>query len=254
MNIQDVNVLILAGGLGTRIHDLIGDIPKPMAEFQGRPFLEWIILSLKKNGFRKIILSIGHFKDIIKTYFEDGAKWGMNISYAVESSPLGTGGAIKHSLEKVLSDPFVVMNGDSMSLIDYNKLLKFHFEKKANITICSKVVENVGRFGEIVVDEQGKILSFDEKTGGSGKGLVNAGVYVIKKNNFNSIADGTCFSFEYDLMPKLVGGEMYSFCVKDDFLDIGTPESFKSADDFIGGFKKQLLDSDNIGVIRGEEF
>lgn len=241
MELSEIDVLILAGGLGTRVSHLLEGIPKPMAEFDGKPFLEWVLLWLRKQGFRKIVLSLGYLGDEIKVYFGDGAKWGLGISYAQEEEPLNTGGAIKYSLTQISSDTFFVLNGDSITLLDYGRFLAFHFKKKADISICVVEVDNVERYGGILTDKQDRIISFKEKPAMPEKGWINAGVYLIKGEFYRGLAFNKKFSFEYDVLANLPTNNIYAFRYQGRFLDIGVPRAFKEGNDFIAHFKDRVL-------------
>jgi len=240
MELSEIDVLILAGGLGTRVSHLLKGIPKPMTEFEGQPFLEWVLILLRKNGFRRIILSIGYLGDKIKFYFGNGSKWGLEISYVEEKEPLDTGGAIKYSLSKVKSNPFFVLNGDSITLLDYKSFLTFHLKKEADISIYVVEVDNVERYGEILTDKQDRIISFKEKSILPKKGWINAGIYLVKRDFYGGLALDKNFSFEYDVLSNFLTKNIYAFRNRGKFLDIGVPESFKEANDFIVYLKDRL--------------
>ena len=132
-----MKTIILAGGFGTRLRSTISNVPKPMAEVLGKPFLEWQIDMLKKFDFRDIVLSIGYLGDKIKSYFMDGRRFGVQIEYVEEDQPLGTGGSLK-ILEPSLinNEDFLVMNGDTYLNLNLSEFIKFHREKKALTTIA----------------------------------------------------------------------------------------------------------------------
>ncbi len=239
--LSQTEVLILAGGLGKRVQHLLNGIPKPMAEFSGKPFLEWSLLLLKKSGFRRIVLSTGYLSEKIKDYFGDGFKWGLDISYVTEPRPLGTGGAIRYSLPKINSNPFVALNGDSILSVDYQDLLRFHLEKQSNITICVKEVADTGRYGQVLIDKDSRVSSFSEKPGKPAAGWINAGIYVIQKEALAQIRIDNHSSFEYDIIPFLLDKGVYAFGSPGEFLDIGSPESFGQAGDFVESLRRKLL-------------
>jgi D-glycero-alpha-D-manno-heptose 1-phosphate guanylyltransferase len=216
--------IILAGGEGIRLKEVIKDIPKPMAPIYGKPFLELLISQLKKWGIKDIILSIGYKKEVIRTYFMDGKKWGVNIEYSEEDQPLGTGGAIKNAANWLDEDNFVVMNGDSILNIDFSKLISFHKNYAALATIGLAYVENTFRYGRIKTKETNEIFDFSEK-GIQGKGFINGGVYVFNKEILKIIPEGKS-SLEKDILSKIILQGIYGFKTNGFFIDIGIPEDY----------------------------
>ena len=158
-----MQVLILVGGLGTRLREIIKNIPKVMANIKGKPFLEYLIVQLKNYNLNDIILCTGHLKEKIENYFGNGNHLGVNIVYSEELKPLGTGGAIKLAESLVKSDDFIVMNGDSFFDIDLYKLINYHLDKKALATMALAKVKDIRRFGVVKIDKDSKIKSFFEK-------------------------------------------------------------------------------------------
>ena len=156
-----MKALILAGGFGTRLKEVAGDVPKPMVMIAGKPFLEHQLLYLKDQGIEDVIIAVYHMSNKIKSYFGDGSRWGLDITYSEEEYPLGTAGAIKKA-EKYIGDTFLVLNGDSYSQIDIKKLLEFHKSKKSNFTISLTKSNNAGHYGSVVLDGS-KVRDFIEK-------------------------------------------------------------------------------------------
>ncbi|WP_230410038.1 sugar phosphate nucleotidyltransferase [Candidatus Kuenenia stuttgartensis] len=173
-----MEAIILAGGYGTRLQSVIKDIPKPMADINGRPFLSYLMDYLLCQNIRKILLSVGYKHEIIKNYF--GLRYkNLDIEYVIEDKPLGTGGAIKEALKWVEGDDVVVLNGDTFFYLELKKLIEFHLAQDAILTIAVKLMHNFDRYGTVVLKE-GKIINFEEKTF-KAAGYINGGVYVIKK-------------------------------------------------------------------------
>jgi len=228
--IQETDALILCGGLGKRLRPQIGEAQKTMADISGRPFLELQTAYLKDQGVRRVILCTGYQADEVERYFA-GNKAGMKIEFSREKVPLGTGGAVKNAAGLITSDPFVVLNGDSLCRLPYQRLLSFHAEHKADVSIAVAKVKDGRDYGTIRVDETGRITAFTEKAKKSEKSdgiFVNAGVYCFNKNVLNTMPAGT-FSLEEDLFPTLAGKACYGFSVENGFLDIGTPERLLNA-------------------------
>jgi NDP-sugar pyrophosphorylase family protein len=225
-----MKVLILAAGFGVRLREMIHGRPKPMAPVGDRPFLEHLILHLKKNNFKDIVLAVGYLSDYIVNYFKDGKKWGVNISYSVDSRPLGTAGTIKHA-EQFFKSDFFVLNGDTFIDIDFNKIKEFHGQKKADVTIAV-TRQFHGRGGLIKVKKDNRIESFDEisnkKPGG--KGFNNAGLYIFNPRVLQHLNKGERTSLEKDLFPLLIKKQyrLFSYPIKK-YLDIGSSEYYQKA-------------------------
>jgi D-glycero-alpha-D-manno-heptose 1-phosphate guanylyltransferase len=221
-----MKVLVLAGGMGTRLREIVKDRPKPMALIGGRPFLEYLILQLKGQGFGEIVLCIGYLGEQIRSYFGDGDKWGVHISYSYEEQLLGTGGAIKLAEKMVQEENFLVMNGDSFLDVDMHKLINHHLMKQAIATVALVEVENANRYGAVEINEKGEIKKFVEKGDISASKLINGGVYVLNRKIFDYIPLGTV-SLEKEIFPKLIGKGFFGVPIKGFFIDIGVPETYK---------------------------
>lgn len=219
-----MNAIVLAGGQGTRLKGVIRDLPKPMAPIGNKPFLEYLILQLRKAGIDEIVLSVGYRGEVIKSYFGDGEKLLVRISYSEEHEPLGTGGAVKKAFGMIRDDQAIVMNGDSFLEMDFGKLSACHREKNALATISLMAMEDAGRYGAVEVNEQRGVLSFTEK-GLSRKGLINGGIYVLDRRVLDHMPAGS-FSLEKEVFPGLVGKGLYGMEANGLFIDIGTPEDY----------------------------
>jgi NDP-sugar pyrophosphorylase family protein len=159
----------------------------------------------------------------------DGHKWNVEIKYSIESSPLGTAGALKHA-ERFLSEDsdFLVMNGDSFLEIDFHQLVRFHRERRGWATIAVRRVEDAARYGTVEVDRQDRIVRFSEKLGIQAPGLVNGGIYVFKREVLQSLPEGPG-SLEKDVLPKLIEHGTFGMEQAGMFIDIGTPEDYTRA-------------------------
>lgn len=221
-----MKAIILAGGKGKRLREIIKDVPKPMAPVGGRPFLEFLILQLFRYNIKDIVLSVGYKAEAIKSYFDNGKKWGVNIIYSEEYEPLGTGGAVRKASELIEDDEFIVMNGDSFLDMDLGRFIACHREKKASATIGLAYVDDTGRYGRVETGKTGKITGFTEK-GIKGPGYINGGVYLFSRKVMNNAPDGNV-SLEEDVFPVLLGHGLYGMEVKGFFKDIGIPEDYRS--------------------------
>lgn len=219
-----MKAIILAGGKGTRLKELVNDVPKPMAAVAGKPFLEYLILQLHGAGIDEIILSIGYMKDAIRSYFHNGGNCGARISYCEEDEPLGTGGAFKKAMMPINDETVLVMNGDSFLDADLNKLASYHKGKHALATIGLASVEDMGRYGMVELNDNGEVISFMEKTP-CRRGLINGGIYILNREVVDYIPDGYV-SLEKDVLPFLVNRGLYGVEVKGFFVDMGVPADY----------------------------
>lgn len=223
-----MHAIILAGGFGTRLKSVIADVPKPLAPIAGRPFLAWLIDALVGDGVDNITLSVHHDWEKIRDYFSAHSA-PVPIHYAVEETPLGTGGAMAFALTYAKMDKSViVVNGDTFVEVDYRELYRHHCEGGAPLTMVLRHVPDTGRYGRIEVGE-GRIISFQPGKNGQ-EGFINAGIYVISPELFARFPMPPAFSFEQDFLPRHVAALQPRYFLADDyFIDIGIPEDYLRA-------------------------
>lgn len=220
-----MEVIILSGGLGTRLNGVIRGIPKVMAPVNNKPFLEYILDDLNQQGVNKVVLATGYKKEYVKNYFGDKYK-NILIKYSEENFPLGTGGAIKKALYKTNENNVIVMNGDIYTKLNYMELYKRHLSNCAEVTLALKKMENFERYGNVTLLDN-KITCFAEKKFVT-KGYMSVGCYVFNRNVLNSFEDNVKFSIEYDFFVKYVEKLFFSPYFYDDiFIDIGIPEDYE---------------------------
>lgn len=228
---SNITTVILAGGLGTRLKSLFPDKPKVLAPILGRPFLTFLLDQLAMAGAEKTVLCTGYMANEVQNQLGSSYKT-IQLIYSREDVPLGTGGALRLALPYLDSDAVLVMNGDSFVNMDLSVYLAWFHEKGCKASLLLVNVSNTGRYGRVVVDRDGLVLGFEEKGANHGSGWINAGVYIINKSFIETIPVETPFSLERKLFPKLICKGIYGFQFKGEFIDIGTPESFASADNF----------------------
>jgi NDP-sugar pyrophosphorylase family protein len=235
MGTPDVTALILCGGKGTRIRPAIGDLPKCLAPVAGHPYLHHVLSYLAHQGLTDVVLCTGYGADEVAHYCQHGSRWGIRVRYSVEEQPLGTAGAIKNAEALVASDPFVVLNGDSLIRADLAELLRFHKNNEALITLVVTRVDDQTRFGSAMLADDGSISGFREK-GQRGSGFINAGIYAMNRAALTGIRPGRCTSLEVDVLPHFASHGMYGLPVTGSFVDIGTPEAYQQAQDVMSCF------------------
>ena len=224
--------IVLAGGLGTRLRNTIGDYPKCMADVNGKPFLEYILDYLSTQGCTGIILSLGYKHEVITGWLET-KQYPMQISHVIENEPLGTGGGIQLALKAAGSAHVAVLNGDTMFNIDLKKMLAFHEQKASATTLALKNMHRFDRYGVVNTNTAGQITAFEEKQYKEA-GYINGGVYIINREAVLSKQLPEKFSFEKDYLEKYVTeGKFYGFVSDSYFIDIGIPEDYaKAQNDF----------------------
>ncbi len=222
-----MQAIILAGGLGTRLRSVVPDLPKPMAPVAGRPFLAWLLDRLVESGFESAVLAVGYRHEVIRDHFGDDYR-GLALRYSIETTPLGTGGAMRLAADLVTAFPAFVLNGDTYLELDYRAMLAAHRQARADLSVAVCSVADVGRYGALALQAD-HIHGFQEK-GRTGPGLINAGVYLPSFEILRQIPLGTPYSFEQQLLvPRLQEIRPLAFRTKGRFIDIGIPEDFQRA-------------------------
>jgi D-glycero-alpha-D-manno-heptose 1-phosphate guanylyltransferase len=225
----DTKVVLLVGGLGTRLRSVVPDTAKPMACVGDRPFLELLLLQLRSQDFRRLVLCTGFRSRDVETRFGRGNQWHLEIEYSSEPSPLGTAGALKFA-ETLLrsSDDFIVMNGDSFMDIDLQGLLVAHRNFQGIATLAVTYQQSQMRYGTVLIAPESRVSGFIEKNVVASSGFVNAGIYVFSSHIFDFIPSGPS-SLERDVFPKILSHGVYAVEQRGIFIDIGTPEDYARA-------------------------
>ncbi len=234
--LSDADVVILAGGLGSRLALRIGEKPKILAPVNGKPFLDFLFRWLSSQGAKKIILSLGYLADQVIDHLEKNEKYDMKIVYAVEDKQLGTAGALSFVSEYIENYPAIVINGDSFVNADFCNLIEFHKNSSALVTILSTLVGDVKRFGEIKVGINADVVSFCEKGSNSSSGYINAGIYVMSYEALDFVKSFDQGSLETDVFSQLKLGDLKAYQGKFDFIDIGTPHSYERSSAILGPY------------------
>lgn len=233
--ILDTNIVIMAGGLGSRLGELTSNCPKPMLDVGGKPVLEHIINNFTKVGFKNIYISVNYMSNIIMDYFKDGSDFGCNIAYLEENTRLGTAGALSLLPESAMDKPVIVTNGDLLTPLDFRLLSWFHISHKATMTVCTRRYEFQVPYG-VVNLEDNFIKSVDEKPV---QGFnVSAGVYMLEPSLIKEIPKDTFYD-----MPTLINcmlsknQNISCFPMYEEWIDIGKVEDLDFAREVYGSSK-----------------
>ena len=247
---ENIPVLLLVGGMGTRLSPVLSGKPKPLAPVGDVPFLELLVLQLHSHGLRRLVMCTGFQADQIQQEFGDGCKWNVTIDYSEETRPLGTAGAIKFAERFLMSAAeFVVMNGDSFLELDLRQLIRFHRENAGWASIAVRRVPDAARYGTVHVGGQNRVVRFSEKLGIQEPGLINGGVYVFNREVLQHIPDGPS-SLEKDVLPGLLEHGVFALEQNGMFIDIGTPEDYARAQSLYRSLSQAALSDPNIGAQR----
>ena len=221
-----MEAIILAGGFGTRLRQVVPHLPKPMAPIGGRYFLEILLASLATKGFRHVVLSLGYMADRVVNHF--GSRFAdMDLSFEIEHSPLGTGGAVRQAMSRCNADHVFVFNGDTYLDLEVADV-ELHWQKNRVPIIVARNVKNTERYGRLKL-RHGRVLEFFEK-GTSGAGVINAGCYVFPIDILNDFPIGKPFSLETDFFIEAVRRQRVDvFVTHGRFIDIGVPEDYARA-------------------------
>jgi len=224
-----MQAVIMTGGLGTRLGPLTGKIPKGLIEVGGRPFLDHLILYLRKYGIDDILLCTGYLGDQIISYFGDGSSFGIRINYSQEDHPLGTGGALRPALPKI-QDVFFLINGDTFLPIDYNQMLDSFLNSPALMMVAVFRAEKGDSRANLRVERGGEITELR----GEDLSYIDAGVRLVRKEIVSLFPMEEVFSLEDDLYPQLIKtGKIIAWPVEERYFDIGTPERIKAFERYL---------------------
>lgn len=219
-----MEAIVLAGGLGTRLRSVVTDLPKPMAPIGDKPFLEYILKYLKKNGVKKVILSVGYKWETIKEYFGNRFN-GLELIYSVEDEPLGTGGAIKKAMLHVNGKKVYIINGDTFFDVDLKSLT---LEDNSQLILSLKQMEKFDRYGCVESDKKGLVTAFTEKEYKE-VGNINGGIYLASREIFENFELEEIFSFEEFMQYNFKELKISSKVFENYFIDIGIPKDYEKA-------------------------
>jgi mannose-1-phosphate guanylyltransferase/phosphomannomutase len=227
-----LKAVVMAGGEGTRLRPLTSNQPKPMVPIVGKPCMEHILELLREHGFTDVVVTVAFMPQAIRSYFGDGENLGIHIEYSVESSPLGTAGSVRLASDR-LDETCLVISGDALCDIDLGKIVEFHKEKGAAVTIGLKSVENPLEFGIVVTDDDGRVERFLEKPswGQVFSDTINTGIYVVEPEVLRHIPTDRPYDFAKELFPLLLemGRPIYGYVCEGYWQDIGDLDQYRQA-------------------------
>jgi NDP-sugar pyrophosphorylase family protein len=227
-----LKAIILAGGVGTRLRPLSCTRPKLLFPVLNKPLLDWTLERLAETGVDGVTLAVKYMAEVFMQRYGESTH-GIKISYSIEKTPMRTGGAIKYAEESICTEePFLVLNGDIFTTIDYTALINKHKQNKAIATIALYRVADPSRYGTVKLTNQNRITKFTEKAppGEAPSNLINAGVYVLDPEIFNYIPSGRPVSIEREVFPKLAEeGKFFGYEFKEVWIDIGKPADYLKA-------------------------
>ena len=257
-----MEAIILAGGLGTRLRSVVSEVPKCMAPVAGKPFLWYLLTYLARYPeVGRVVLSVGYLREVIFDWVRSVAgQFPFPIDYAVEEVPLGTGGGIRLALSKCMSDDVLVLNGDTMFDVDLRRLFESHVQHPdAAVTLSLRQMQQFDRYGRVSMDASQVITCFHEKQYCE-DGLINGGVYLIRRSRLDLSALPERFSFEKEVFePHVQLRDLYGYVSDGFFIDIGIPEDYQRAQfEFLArycSYDTLLLDRDGtINVRRPNDY
>jgi len=225
-NDKDNAVVLMAGGMGTRLRPLTNECPKPLLQVGGKPVLETILDNFMEYGFKHFYLSVNYKADMIREYFGDGARWGVEIEYIHEDKRLGTAGALS-LLPDIPDKPLLVMNGDLLTKVNFQQLIDFHSVNQAQATMCVREYNFQVPYGVVKMNNH-RLTGIDEKP--VERFFVNAGIYVLEPKTIKLIPKGEFFDMP-SLFQKIIAenGETTAFPIREYWMDIGQMNDYEQA-------------------------
>ena len=242
--------ILLVGGFGTRLRPLTNHRPKPMLPIASLPVTEHQLAMARRAGIKRIVLATSYLSEVFIPYFGDGSKWDMEIKYAIEKEPLGTGGAIRNAAKELSGDQQVVIfNGDVLSSHNLKGQIDLHINSSADVTLHLTPVDDARAYGCVPIDSESRVTAFLEKMDNPITNTINAGCYVFDKAVIDSIPENEVVSVERQTFPQLIDAnkKVMGFVEKAYWLDIGTPNALmKGSRDLVTG----VADADALDIYK----
>lgn len=229
-SMKSVTAFVLAGGFGMRLRPAF-DGPKALAPVLGKPFLHFVLQSLRRGGVPRVVLCVGYKHELIRRWIAN-TSIDLDIGYSLEPKPLGTGGALALAVERFGNGgTLLAMNGDSFVKLNFTRMLELHVLNSASATVGITEAQDTGRYGQVETDEKGWVLRFSEKQSNGRAGFINSGVYLFETEVVRGIPAGRDVSLEHEVLPSLVNQRrVIAFPAEGGFIDIGTPEDYSRSE------------------------
>jgi len=230
-----MDAIILAGGLGTRLREVVADVPKPLAPVNGRPFLDYQLAQLARfPQIGKVVLAIGHMADKVIGHYRANPP-PLPVEFVVETELLGTGGGLRNALDATRGERVLALNGDSVFRWSLEPLIAVHASADALATLALVEVDDTSRYGAVTL-EHGRVSAFVEKQAAAGAGVINAGVYLFERSALAAIPAGEVVSLEREVFPGLCErGRLAATVFRSQFIDIGLPQTYSAAGTILPG-------------------
>ena len=230
---RDITAVVLCGGLGTRLREVLPNKPKILAEINGVPFVYYLLRKIEKTGCRKVILCTGYLAEQVENIL--GNKYReLTIVYSKESNPIGTGGALRNAKQLIATNYALVMNGDSFVECDFRDYYNWHIKVGAKLSMIVKEISDTSRYGSLSLSAESRITEFQEKICNykrEGK-FINVGVYLMDHRILEKIPRKLPISLEKEVFPKLLSDSVFGYRIDGRFIDIGTPQSLAEAQEY----------------------
>ena len=228
-----MKAVVMAGGEGTRLRPMTSSMPKPLLPVANRPIMEHVLRLLRRHGLTEVVVTVQFLASLVRNYFGDGDELGMVLHYANEDVPLGTAGSVKNAEDLLSGDSFLVISGDALTDFDLDKLIAYHKEKGALVTVCLTRVQDPVEFGITITDDEGRVERFLEKPtwGQVFSDTVNTGIYVMEPEVFDYVPAGKSVDWSGEVFPQLLaeGRPVFGYVAEGYWEDVGTHESYVKA-------------------------
>jgi mannose-1-phosphate guanylyltransferase/phosphomannomutase len=232
-----MKAVVMAGGEGSRLRPITANRPKPLVPVGNVPIMQHIIELVKRHGVTDVVVTLHYLADAIQSYFDDGSDYGLNITYSIEDTPLGTAGSVKQAEAKLKDGTFIIISGDAMTDCDLTKALEYHRQQKSLATIVLCRVSKPPDFGVVIVDDDGRITRFLEKPSWSEvfSDTVNTGIYILEPEILDLMELGRQYDWSQDIFPELLRQEkpLYGYIMDDYWCDVGTLEQYREAQEHL---------------------
>jgi mannose-1-phosphate guanylyltransferase / phosphomannomutase len=228
-----LKAVVMAGGEGSRLRPLTVNRPKPLVPVANRPIMEHILRLLAKHGITEVLSTLYYLSDSIVATFGDGSELGISLTHSLETTPLGTAGAVKKAEENLRDSAFIIISGDALTSLDLQKAVEWHKAKGSVATLILKRVDNPLDFGVVITDEEGRIQRFLEKPGWSEvfSDTVNTGIYIIEPEVLDMMEPGVNYDWSQDIFPRLLreGAPLFGYITDEYWSDIGALDQYREA-------------------------